>query len=193
MRILSHDFTTPEKIVLAVLGIILVVLAYYKLVDEPVRTQKAEAQAEQAVLQTELASVQAEVSRLRRMEEELSRTDRSVDVMAPYNNSKQEIAFMNNVLGSTNTRFSLAFANVTRSGDQIRRDFTLQFTAPDYETARQAVYRITHGTYRCILGDLTYSVNNEGLASLDTSGRFYETLVGGTPDVALPDHDTFGG
>ena len=46
MKILSRDFTLKEKLLMLLLGLVLVGLAYYNFVDQPVRTSLASAEAE---------------------------------------------------------------------------------------------------------------------------------------------------
>ncbi len=60
MKILSRDFTLVEKILLTILGVILVVLVYYRFVDQPVRTAINTAVSERETLQSELDVVNAQ-------------------------------------------------------------------------------------------------------------------------------------
>ena len=58
MKILSRDFTRAEKILIAVLMLILVGLAYYQFVEKTVRQSIINAQSEVQMLQTELTAAQ---------------------------------------------------------------------------------------------------------------------------------------
>ena len=90
--------------------------------------------------------------------------------------------------------YATQLRKVTRNKDQIRRDFKLDFTAPDNETMKDIINRLTSVDYRCLIGDCTCSVVNtknqqkeETTAlSVSATATFYETLVGGTVDAGLP-------
>ncbi len=191
MKILSRDFTMVEKVLLTLLGVILVVLVYYRFVDQPVRTAINTAVSERETLQSELDVVNARVERLDRMESELNqiKTEGTASLMPSYNNSKEELRLLNDVLSVT-TQYSISFADVTRDGDQIRRAFTLQFTCPNYATMEQVLSALANSPYRCLIGDITCSIsNNKDLLNevmVNATATFYETMVGGTPDSGLP-------
>ena len=105
--------------------------------------------------------------------------------MGSYNNSREEVAFLDAILSST-LNYTVSFANVTRNGDQIRRSFTLQYTTPDYESAADIIEKLCTGRNRCLVGDVKCAINKDGHVTVNQSATFYETMVGGTPDAALP-------
>lgn len=199
MRIMSREFSTTEKILLVVLGIILVGLLYYKFVflttDEMLGTLKAEAQT----TQTELDIANAKLDKLNKIKSELDVLAVSGDTsrMDSYNNSKRETAFLNQVLQGVSD-YSIAFSDITRDGDQIRRTFTLQFVTNSYKDAVDVVDDLSHGDYRCLVDDINYSLNDNGEIFINLTATFFETMVGGKPDSALPpdesaDETTEGG
>ena len=192
MKVLSRDFTLKEKLLLLLLSLILVGLAYYQFVDQPVRTALASAQAEAESLNVELRTVQAKLQRMRRMRTELEDVTANGEAteMGSYNNSKEEIASLNDILSGA-LQYSITFANVTRDGDQIRRNFTLQFTTDGYETMEQIISALSQNHHRCLIGDLRCTaVKNEsvmeGNITANATATFFETMVGGTPDAGLP-------
>ena len=192
MKVLSRDFTLKEKLLLLLLGLILVGLAYYQFVDRPVRTALESARAEADSLSTELKTVEAKLERMRRMRSELEDVTAggSASEMGSYNNSKEEYTILNDILSDA-LQYSITFANVTRDGDQIRRDFTLQFTTDDYEDMERKIAELTESHYRCMIGDLRCTASRdsnvmEGNITVNGTATFYETMVGGTPDAGLP-------
>ena len=190
MKILSRDFTLGERILLIALAVVLVGLVYYRFVDQPVRAAISSAQSERDSLQMELDAVTAQVNQLASMQSELEqlKTRDDVSVMPSYNNSKAELALLNDALRAANT-FSVSFADVTREGNQIRRNFSLTFTAPDYATMKQIFFDLTNGPYRCLIGNISCSMFDQNAAaglSASATATFYETMVGGTPDAGLP-------
>ena len=192
MKKLNREFTTREKLLILLLCLILVGLAYYQFVDQPVRTALTNAHAERDSLNTELTDVQAKLKVMRRMRDEMEDVTGSgtVSEMRSYNNSKPEIALLNDILRDT-PEYSITFANVTRDGDQIRRNFSLSFTADSYETVQRVIKQLTNSPYRCLVGDLKISVARggtmeEGPISVNATATFFETMVGGTADAGLP-------
>lgn len=193
MKVLSRDFTLKEKLLLLLLGLILVGLAYYQFVDRPVRETLDIAHAEADSLSVELQTVEAKLARMRRMRAELEDVTAggTASEMGSYNNSKAEIAMLNDVLSEA-LQYSITFANVTRSGDQIRRNFTLQLTTDSYETMEHIISAISASHYRCLIGDLRCTATQdrdvlEGNISIGATATFFETMVGGTPDAGLPE------
>ncbi|MDO4989421.1 MAG: type II secretion system protein GspM [Eubacteriales bacterium] len=192
MKKLNREFTTREKLLILLLCLILVGLAYYQFVDQPVRTALTNAHAERDSLNTELVAVQAKLKDMRRMRDEMEDVTGggTVSEMKSYNNSKPEIALLNDILRDT-PEYSITFANVTRDGDQIRRNFSLRFTADSYKTVQRVIKQLTNSPYRCLVGDLKISVARdgtmeEGPISVNGTATFFETMVGGTVDAGLP-------
>ena len=192
MKVLSRDFTLKEKLFLFLLGLVLVGLAYYQFVDRPVREALEIAHAEADSLSVELKTVEAKLEKMRRMRAELDDVTAggTASEMGSYNNSKAEISMLNDVLSEA-LQYSITFANVTRSGDQIRRNFTLQLTTDNYETMEHIVSTINASHYRCLIGDLRCTATHDrdvldGNITASATATFFETMVGGTPDAGLP-------
>ena len=192
MKVLSRDFTLKEKLLLLLLSLVLVGLAYYQFVDQPVRSKVESAHAEANALTTELKTVEAKLEKMHRMRNELDDVTAggTASEMGSYNNSKEEYQVLNDILGNALT-YSITFANVTRSGDQIRRNFTLQLTTDNYETMEHIVSTINASHYRCLIGDLRCTATRDrdvldGNITASGTATFFETMVGGTPDAGLP-------
>lgn len=193
MKVLSRDFTLKEKLLLLLLGLILVGLAYYQFVDQPVRSALDAAHAEAESLTVELQTVQAKLARMRRMRSELEDVTAggTASEMGSYNNSKAEIASLNDILSEA-LQYSITFANATRNGDQIRRNFTLQFTTDSYETMEHMLTQLAENHYRCLIGEVRCTASRDGNVmigniTVNATATFFETMVGGTPDAGLPE------
>ena len=202
MKLLSRDFNRGEKLLLLVLGLALVALAYYFIIDKPVRTDLASAQAEKEATETELSVLQARIARLEEMERELDSitSNPQASRMGSYNNSKEELAFLNDILGVT-ANYRVDFSSVSRNGDQIRRNFRLNFTVDSHEAAERLLKQIYASELRCLVNNITYSrtrtyYNEEDRVryardyyervTVDATATFFETMVGGTADADLP-------
>ena len=187
MKVMSREFTTTEKVLIVILGIVLLGLLYYKFVylttEDMISANEAEIQSTQA----ELDVAKAKLDKLNKIEGEMdaigasSKTSR----MESYNNSKRETAFLNRVLSGVKD-YSVTFSEVTRNGEQIRRSFELQFVTNSYKSAENTVSDLTTGQYRCLVDDIDYSLNDNNESYVNLTATFFETMVGGTPDPALP-------
>ena len=190
MKVLSRDFTMREKILLLALAVLIIGIGYYKFIDEPVRSTIANAKAEEANLQVELEAVQAKVAALKKMEFQLENmTSSDKDYMPSYNNRKAEIKQLNDILQNAQS-YSVTFDSITREGNQIRRNFTLQFTTNRYTSAESILDRLDDGPYRCKLNEVLCTPErgnvHNGEISVSAVATFYETVVGCTDEAGLP-------
>ncbi len=157
---MSREVNAKEKVLLVILVLIILGFAYYRFVDQPVRKNLAKAEAEYSSLQSELTEVRVKIRELQRMQDEIDEiTSGGKDSFMPsYNNAKEELALLNDILNESVTQYSVAFTNVTRYKDQIRRDFKLDFTTPDYDSMKVVIDKLTGVDYRCMIGDCNCNV-----------------------------------
>ena len=202
MKRLSRDFTRGERILLLVLALVLLGLAYYFVVDRPVRDALESAKAEKEAILTELGALQSRIKRMEEMEKAVNsfQTGPEVSQMGSYNNSKAELDFLNDLLDGTDN-YAVTFTGVTRDGDQVRRNFNLRFTVRDFASAESLIRKIYGCEMRCLLNDIGYTrtrtyyntTDRERYkrdyyerVSINATATFYETMVGGTADEGLP-------
>ena len=187
MKVMSRNFTKAEKILLVLLAVLLIALIYYHFVYRMVNQSIASSQAEKQSIQADLSVAQQRVSQLEGMQSELDDVmgTEKASRMESYNNSKAETDFLSSILQSTKN-YSIAFSDVTRNGNQIRRSFTLQFVVKNYKDAVYIVDDLTSGEYRCLVDDVNYSLSDNKDIYINLTATFFETMVGGTPDSALP-------
>ena len=191
MKVMSREFSLKEKLLILFLSLVLLGLAYYQFVDRPVRESVSSANAETQELKNELKTVEAKLEKMRRMRSEIDDVTAggTASEMYSYNNSKAEIAMLNDILGNT-LQYAITFENVTRTGDQIRRNFSLQFTVDSYDAVEGVLRALNECRYRCLIGDVRCSANRDsnimsGNVTVNAVATFYETMVGGTPDAGL--------
>lgn len=187
MKVFSRDFTRKEKALLLFLSLLMIGLAYYRFVDMNVRETIEKANAEAENLRVELQTLQARVTLLRNLQAQLDAMEEEGELsyMPSYNSVKEEVAFLNDVLASAE-KYSISFADVTRSGSQIRRSFTLQYTTLGYGDAEEIVRDLCAYKNRCLVGDIRCSISEKGEVTINTAATFYETMIGGTADAGLP-------
>ncbi len=208
MKTLSRDFSTKEKVLLLILCLILLAFAYYRFVYVPSQDAITAAKSERDTLQTELMAVLTKEKQLKSMQDELTEMGEQMQAsrMESYNNSAAELEMLNEILERAND-YSISFSGVTRNGDQIRRDFTLNFVVDDFAAAKRIIERLSASEYRCLLGDMQYALQMKRLGfdetaanvrvidetryavtvNITTTATFFETMYGGTPDAGLPE------
>ena len=191
MKMWSRDFTRTEKILLLVLSVLLIGLLYYQLVDKPVRTSIASARAELESLQTEYDAVAIKAKNLEQLQSEINeiKGSGSLSRMESYNNSRAEIALLNDILSET-LDYTIEFSDVTRSNEQIRRNFTLKFRTQDYSAMRRVIEQLCNSKERCLVTVMrcqTTRNETEYYVTANVTATFFETMVGGRPDAGLPE------
>ena len=190
MKLLSRDFSTKERILLLLLVLILVVLVYYQFVDVPVKDALERAESQKQALEIELDAVNTRIAKLEKMQKEIDDiyANGTLKSMPSYNNSKNVNKPLNDVLGDMG--YSIRFSDVTRSGDQVRRNISLQFVANDYASVREVLAQLTGSDYRCLLGDVRCvpraKSDPDKNISVSATLTFFETMVGGVADAGLP-------
>ena len=196
MKFMTREFTNREKVLLLILSLVLVALLYYQFIDQPVRRQLEAAQADADMLSIQVQAVEAKLKDMRRMQTEMDDliSSGAVSEMGSYNNSKEEMAILNDVLQHTQ-QYSISFADVTRDGDQIRRNFTLLFAVNDYASMEKVIKELADSDCRCLIGDVQCSQGTKrdqktDFITVNATATFFEILVGGTPDAGLPEEKT---
>lgn len=191
MRGVNRSFNLAERVLLLILALLVVGAAYYYCVYLAVADNLTSAKQQRDALETELTAVQMRNAQLSKMRAEMDALGVEPDTprMESYNNSKAEIALLNDILLSTK-QYSIVFSGLARDGDQIRRSFELRFSVDDFDAAEAVLKRLSQSQCRCLIGDVNCvsSGDKEHPEAVNMSlvATFYETLVGGTPDAGLP-------
>lgn len=196
MKNITRNFTGKEKAIIAVMLVILLFLAYNQFVDKPINKSIEDEKAEQESLRVQIEAVNKKILGLQQMKNELDELNSSGEKpieMKPYNGSKEERYFLASVLKNTKG-WDISIGDCTRSGDQIRRQFSVTFTTETYKKMEWFLTQLTKCPYRCIINSAKCSIqdtrNAEGEEEPEVvvklTATFFETMVGGTPDEALP-------
>ncbi len=189
MKILSRDFTIREKIIILILLVLLLGLAYYQFVDKPVRSALETAANEKAALETELTAVKTKVAQLEKMKNEIDDITKTgaYAKMPSYDNQKEVYKLLNDVLRETG--YNIQFSNRVQSGNMVRRNITLRFSADSRDTIKKALKQLTGSDYRCLIGDMTITpVNGRNIKenyTVTATITFYETMSGATTNQGI--------
>ncbi|MBR1627975.1 MAG: hypothetical protein IJ679_01745, partial [Lachnospiraceae bacterium] len=146
-------------------------------------------------LQIERDTINLKVAEIHGMESEMQDLKAKGVVasrMPSYNASNEELDFLHLILGATSDYY-IDFTDVTREGDQIRRNFSLQYRTSNYKTALQVLDQLENSEIRCRIGDLSVSPSGEsnnimnGPVQVSVQATFFETMQGGEADAELPE------
>lgn len=193
MKILTRDFSTKEKILIAGLLVVIICAAYYLFVYRTVSDNIDALVSERESLESRLTIVSAQVERLQAMASQLG-NDTVRSYMPSYNSSKKELDFLNLTLADTED-YMVNFTTLTRNGDQINRGFKLQFTARNYAQAESIIKALEDSEIRCLIGDYIINPIEDdehllvGQVQVVLNGSFYETMYDGVADKELPEDE----
>lgn len=187
MNKFSRSFTNTEKILIALLALVLIALVYYQFVQRPVHEAVDKYNAEAQSLEIEIDSAQQRAEKLHNLQNSMDELEAQgkMSYMGSYNHSKPEVRFLNDLLADTLT-YSIDFSQVTRKGNQIRRSFRLQYQTGGYRSAREIIENLLACENRCLVSGIKCTIGSAGLTTIEAQATFYETMVGGTPDAGLP-------
>ena len=118
---MSRSFTKREKILLLIMAVLLLGLVYYRFVI--VETANAVERYDVSELESELLVEQMKAESKAKMLAEMENgTIKANGKVASYNNIKNEIRELNDILGGT-SGYNISFEQAVRSGDSVRRRY----------------------------------------------------------------------
>jgi type II secretory pathway component PulM len=196
VKTLNRELTNREKLLLIILIVIILGALYYLFIFQPTEDRISAANITKANLEDELLIADANASKITGMKEEMADIENNGHIlssMPSYNAGKQEIDFLNDTLSNNTTDYYVGFTQMTRMGNQIRRNFTLTFTADNYKTAKSIIDALENCEIRCLIGDMVVVPSNDeddllsGPVDVNCVATFYETMYGGQEDSDLPE------
>ena len=191
MKLLSREFSFREKVLIVILVVIVIVLGFIVFIRRPISESTTEAQNRISELETENTLLLAQAAKYTDMADEIEKIqeESGPSYLPSYNNSKEEVNFLNSILSKADT-YTVSFTKVTRNSNLIRRSFSVNYTASTYDQAMDILKELDQCEYRCILGEVNVSsstTKNVTTYAVATVGTFYETMADGTADSALPE------
>lgn len=150
---LTYTFSPREKLMLAILAFVGIIIAWYQFVFVNFQNQINSLDAEIATVQDEIVVSQSRAQALQSMKEMVEEYEaKGIDPMLlpAYDNTQNLMAYLNGVL-ATSTGYSMSFDNPAVSEDDgsVHRDGTITYTADSYESARSIAEAIARGPYPC--------------------------------------------
>lgn len=151
---MNRPFSRREKALLLILAFLLVVCAYYALVEKPVSdTLRASAQRLDAS-ESALRAAEPRLERLREMRSALDSLDPASRTDVPdYDNAKNVVELLNRAMAMTDT-YTLTFQPVVREGSIVRRTIQMDFRCDGYATGKRILKALLDSGFRCQVTDL---------------------------------------
>lgn len=185
---MNRKFTAREAWLLLLLSVMLLALFYHLALYRPVNLEVERCAALQVPVEENLELQMMKAIRKKKMVDELENApEKQQGELLPYNNIKNEITDLYEALSPAAT-YNLSFSEAVASGNIVRRDISISFQAENYQKVRSILEQMHSSPYRCILKDLSISVNKSRgeaggmsaaeLINVNVNITFYETLVG---------------
>ena len=185
---MNRKFTAREAWLLLLLSVMLLALFYYLALYRPVNLEVERCAALQVPVEEDLELQMMKATRKKKMVDELENApEKQQGELLPYNNIKNEITDLYEALSPAAT-YNLSFSEAVASGHIVRRDISISFQAENYQKVRSILEQMHSSPYRCILKDLSISVNKSRgeaggmsaaeLINVNVNITSYETLVG---------------
>ena len=185
---MNRKFTAREAWLLLLLSVMLLALFYYLALYRPVNLEVERCAALQVPVEEDLELQMMKATRKKKMVDELENApEKQQGELLPYNNIKNEITDLYEALSPAAT-YNLSFSEAVASGNIVRLDISISFQTENYQKVRSILEQMHSSPYRCILKDLSISVNKSRgeaggmsaaeLINVNVNITFYETLVG---------------
>lgn len=150
---LTYTFSTREKIMLAALAFVAVIVLWYQFVFVSVQNEVTRLDSEIADAQNELTTIQARAMQLKDMREKVrdyQDQGYTTTLLPNYDNTQNLMAYLNGVLASAQ-EYTISFDSPELSEDDgtIHRTGVISYNTSSYEEARSIAEAIAHGPYTC--------------------------------------------
>lgn len=162
---MKRAFTTREKVMLLVLTVLLIVIAYFKLILEPINNSIDEYQSRTAAEQDEILQNTALLTRMSQMQKELDEIYAAGEPtpIPNYDNSGKLLVELNSIL-SASVDYSLDFGQVSALNDGyiMCRPINMAFTTSTYAEARAIIDALHNSDFANQIADISVQFENSG-------------------------------
>ena len=167
---------------LALLGVLIVLAAYYFVVQGPVAKQTEELQSSRTVLESQISDATEKAIVMNKMQSELDEIQSAADggvthLLSNYSNNKVVLQELNVILNAAD-EFDASFGDVSFADNIMRREISISYKTQSKEAAESIVSSIESSinTY-LITGFTTSGDNNNGSWSSSLTLVNYEFVT----------------
>jgi hypothetical protein len=176
---MQYSFSRREKILLAVLILIVLGALWYVLVYTGCADSYTRAQTAIDNTQTDIDTATVKLSKMKTMQSELAALQKSgatQTTLPKYDNVQNLTAQLNTILSAADT-YNLSFESPEAGTDNVmRRGVTLTFGCGSYATAKSIITQLDQSSFRCLID--TVSLSQAGTSSTKTTTA--TTVAGST-------------
>ncbi|MCQ2463917.1 MAG: hypothetical protein MJ177_11065 [Clostridia bacterium] len=175
---MSNSKLSKKDIVLVgLLAVIVIGVVYYMCFLTPLKKEISSVSGQCGELDLQITELEAKAASMDGMQKELDeifkRPKKEITEIAPYDNAKTVMNFLNGILARSN-EYSLSSPDPVIGEDgMVRRVVNLSFTCSKYSTAKSILKSLASWNYRCLLGNVTVSAgdgDDGNAASVNKSG-----------------------
>lgn len=143
---------------LILLGILVIIAAYYFVVQGPVAEEKTSIDSMQAQIDMELDEAEARLINMRRMEkavdEVFAEDPDPAQVISEYNNINNILLELNTILDST-IDYTIDFETEEIASEMARRNINIYFAVGSYEAAIEKITAIESSSNRYLIRNMS--------------------------------------
>ena len=177
---MGRSFTNREKVLMVILAVLLIGILYFKVLLEPVNDSIAQYEQDTETEQTEIVKNTAQVTKMKKMQEELTELKKSGDAkpLPSYDNSDAMLVELNSILASASD-YSLTFGSTETLEEEsyiLRRPVSLVFYAGSYQQARSILDALHNSDNVNQISDLTITFKDDQSVAVTLSISFFELI-----------------
>ena len=162
---LTYTFSRREKALLLMLALVMVVIVWFVFVYQGTTNRITELEGQIASTQTQISADETRVAQMDQMQATIDQ--RKADGVAPtimpdYDNMQSLMLELNQIMAAA-TSYSLSFDQVV-SDDKghIERGVRIDYTTPNYKSAKKIVEALAAGQFPCRIDSVTTALHYEG-------------------------------
>ena len=165
---------------LALLGVLIVLAAYYFVVQGPVAKETEELASQKVTLENQITDATITVASMNKMQEELdaiyAESGGSPQVLSDYSNNRVLLQELNIILNMAD-EFDVSFGDVSFTDNVMRREITISLTTQTKEAAEFIVNSIESSSNTYLVTGFNTSDNNKSTWSSSISLVNYEFVT----------------
>jgi hypothetical protein len=186
---LNREISKKGTVIFFILLVAFLGLLYYEVVYLPLENEMASYDTTE--LDSEMQLEQARAMKIKAMNEEMAKNKgAAVGIVATYNNLKNEMKALNDIVGNHADTYNFSFEDPVGSGTTVRRNMTISFTVDSYASAEDIIKQLYSCEYRLLISDMTISPNQndnleEGAVDVNMNVTFFETTEGADTEEGI--------
>ena len=164
--------TKREKILLALLIVVIIGVSWYKFIYEPTTNKIDKLNRDRETEMSDLTALQPKIRQKKDMQAAVEKIKAQGDAekIPVYDNSKELMVALNRVM-STAKSYSVDFGDASRDGYIFLHKLKLNFVTDGYRQARNLIQRLTTETFVNQISDISVSDNTKSLTIVNAQGE----------------------